>query len=120
MNNILLHKPIVQKLIEACETFDVFPKDIYDIFNNSNHFKSIKSKDERIKAETRIIRMIIYTKFRLEWEPDIRVKYTGLVIYKGKINGIIQKESYDIVFKELQEIGFKIEYNEDHIVVFWK
>lgn len=120
MNNILFHKPIVQKLIEACETFDTFPKDTYDIFDNDKHPKHFKSVSDCIKAETRIIRLMIYTKFRFGQEDYDKNKYVGLVIYKGKIEGINRKESYDIVFKELQEMGFKIECHDDYAILFWK
>ena len=95
--SLLVHKPIVQKLIDlyAINNFEKFPDDIIDIYDNNDHSKKIKS-------DANFFREYIYLKLRYR-NSSQNPKGCSVLIPDN-----ISTSAISIIFKELTSIGFEV------------
>lgn len=102
--SLLVHKPIVQKLIDlyAINNFEKFPDDIIDIYDNNDHVKKIKS-------DTNFFREYIY----------LMLRYRKISSYTPhhcivSIPDHCSDSAISTIGKELTLIGFKVELSSSH------
>ena len=107
-NSLLLHKPIVQKLIDVYteEKFDEFPKDFLTFLNLIDEIKTNKTEEnkESIFSQAAFLRELIYWELRFYIERDKRRYYYMHDVDCSKL----KLEAVEIVVNELVNLGFKL------------
>ena len=100
--SLLLHKPIVQKLIDVYteEKFEKFPKDFLTFFDTMIN----RTEEKSISSQAAFLRELIY------WELRFCVEYNeDQYLYMHDVNcKKLKLEAIKIVTNELVNLGFKL------------